>query len=231
MHRFILAAMAAFAFSAAPAHAAFETTTRLTFNSQGPIQDSFSTLFGGATGNPSAPFLNTYGGPDITPGTTLYGGTTTDDFYADAYFFLGVAPSAAPGGTRRLILGVNQNLAGQSFASLFPTYDEGALIDAIVGLNAGTAPAFGQAFQLVSGFQAQFGPQYAFKLDGTGFLTAFSEGTGFGTITTTQTTEYVPDAVPEPAVWLMMIVGCGVVGVALRRRKPGASALSLRTAP
>ncbi|VWX54717.1 PEPxxWA-CTERM sorting domain-containing protein [Novosphingobium sp. 9U] len=229
MHRFILAALAAFLFSAAPAQAAFETTTRLTFNSQATIQDSFSTLFGGATGNPSAPFLNIYGGADITPGATIYGGTTTADFYNDAYFFLGVSDSAAAGGAKRLVFGGNQDLSEQSFATLFPSYSEGALINAIVGLNAGTAPAFGEAFQLVSGFQAQYGAQYAFQLNGTGFLTAFSDGTNFGTITTTQTTETFPDAVPEVATWLMMIVGCAVVGGALRRRQ--FRAVSLRTAP
>lgn len=225
MHRFIMAALSVFLFSAVPAHAGLETTTRLTFNSDGTIVDSFSTLFGGVTGNPSAPFLNIYGGPDIVPGTTLYGGTTTQDFYNDAYFFLGVT-AAGTGGGQHLVLGINQALEGQSFGALFPAYSEDALIDAIVGLNAGTAPSFGDEYKLVSGFQAQYGAQYAFSLAGTGYLTAFSDGVSFGTITTTQTTEYVPDAVPELATWMMMIVGCGVVGLALRARP-----LSLRTAP
>jgi hypothetical protein len=220
MFRTVLMILSVLGLCASPAAlAAVETTSNLTFQSKGTIVDSFATVLGNVTGSPSSPAFTIYGGSDITPGRTLVGGVSTEDYYLDAYFFLGVT-EAVPGAAdaaRHLVLGANQSLAGQSFESLFPTYSESALIDAIVGLNAGTVPSFGQEYAMVSGFETQFAPQYAFSLSGTGYLTAFSPGQDFGTITTTQTVVDVPSGVPEPVTWAMMAIGVGMIG-AMRRR-------------
>lgn len=225
MTRYILTALATMLLGIAPASATTETTTTLTFDSQGAIVDSFATVFGGVAGSPSSPAFTIYGGPDITPGSMRAGGVSTDDFYLDAYFFLGVTPpQAGPGGARHLVLGASQSFAGQSFGSLFPAYDEFLLIDAIAGLNAGTVPSFGKEYALVSGFQTQYGPQYAFDLGGTGYLTVFSPGQDFGTIRTSQTTVTVPGSVPEPGTWVMLILGLGLVGALARQRRPLAQA-------
>lgn len=218
MLRLLTAALCALGLlCASPASAVTEITTNLTFNAKGTIADHFSTAFGAVAGAPSGPAFTTYGGGEIAAGSTRFGAVSTPDFYYDAYFFLGVAEGASPG-TRHLILGANQSLAGQDFASLFPAYSEDALIDAIVGLNAGTVPDFGAEYQLVSGFQADFGSQYAFSLEGTGYMTAFSSGEDFGTIATSKAVS----GVPEPVTWVMMIAGLGMVGAILRRRpQPG----------
>lgn len=216
MVRFVLVAVWAFLLGASPAFAALETTTTLTFDPRDTIVDSFSTVFIGVPGDPTSPVLNIYGGPDITPGSTRFGGTSTSEIVTGAYFFMGV--TGAAGSARELVLGVNQSLAGQSFDSLFPSYSEIALIDAIVRLNAGTAPAFGSEFELASGFQSEYASQYAFGLGGTGYLTAFSPGQEFGTIDTSQTTVEIPGSVPEPVTWLMLIAGVGMIGAAVRRR-------------
>lgn len=226
MLRFVLAAVGAFLLTVSPALAGLETTTTLTFNAKGTMVDNFSTAFGNVTGGPSVPSFNIYGGGDIAPGATRVAAVTTPDYYLDAYFFFGVTEAGADG-ARHLVLGVNQDLAGHSFASLFPTYSQDALIDAIVGLNAETVPYFGAEYKLVSGFQAQYGPQFAFSLAGTGYLTAFSAAESFGTITTSSKTVYVPDAVPEPGTWLMMIVGLGAIGVLARRGGAGMRAPAL----
>lgn len=221
MTRLFLAAIAALLLGVAPARAATETTTRLTFDSSGPIVDSFATVFGGPPGSPSSPAFTIYGGPDITPGSTVVGAVSSSDYILSAYFFLGVTPpSAGTESSRHLVMGANQSLAGQSFAALFPTYDEASLIDAIAGLNAGTVPDFGKEYALVSGFQTQYGPQYAFDLGGTGYLTAFSPGQDFGTIRTSQTTVTVPGSVPEAGTWVMLILGIGLVGALARQRRP-----------
>lgn len=221
MLRRVLSVIGAFGLLAAtPANAEVQTTTTLTFNSLGTLVDSFATVFGYTPGTKTTPAFSLYGGPDITPGETTFGAISTPDFVLDSYFYMGVTGpfSGETSGARHLVLGVNQSLAGQDFASLFPGYDETALIDAIVALNADTAPAFGAEYQLLSGFQSALGSQYAFNLDGTGYLTAFSSGTNFGTIVTKQTIENIPGAVPETATWIMLIVGVGVTGATRRRR-------------
>jgi len=225
MIRFLLAALAALLLGVAPASANTETTTTLTFNSKGAIVDNFATVFGGPTG---APAFTIYGGPEITPGSIRVGAVSTPESTLDAYFFLGVTPPAAGTGLRQLVLGANQSFAGQSFASVFPTYDEASLIDAIAGLNAGSVPYFGKEYALVSWFQAKFGPQYAFDLDGTGYLTAFPIGQDFGTISTSQTTVTLPGGVPELETWAMLVLGIGMIG-ALMRRRPGFRSVSLPT--
>ena len=219
MIRFLLAALAVLLLGVAPASATTETTTTLTFNSKGAIVDNFVTVFGGPTGSPA---FTIYGGPHITPGSTRVGAVSTPDFTLDAYFFLGVTPPQSSG-TRQLVVGANQSLAGQSFASLFPTYDETSLIDAITGLNAGSVPSFGKEYALVSGFQAQYGAQYAFDLAGTGYLTAFASGQDFGTIGTSQTTVTLPGGVPELETWAMLVLGIGTIGALARRRPPSRS--------
>jgi hypothetical protein len=220
MLRFIIAAFGAVGLlGACPASAAVETTTQLTFNAKGAIVDNFSTVFGAFPGSPSGPAFTIYGGGDIAPGTTVFGAVSTPDYVLDAYFFLGVTePEALVGGAQHLVLGGSQSLGGHSFESLFPSYSEDALVTAIVGLNAGTVPSYGAEYQLVSGFEAQYGSQYAFSLAGTGYLTSFSDGEEFGTITTSQTSVNVPSGVPEPTSWIMMSIGLGVLGVILRRR-------------
>lgn len=221
MTRFILAAIAALILGTAPALAATETTTTLTFNTTAPIVDSFATVFGGPAGSAPSPAFTIYGGPDITPGSTVVGAVSSTDYILSAYFFLGVTPPS-PGalGARHLVVGANQSLAGQNFAALFPAYDEASLITAIAGLNAGTVPYFGKEYALVSGFQSKYGPQYAFDLAGTGYLTAFSSGQDFGTISTSQTTVTVPGSVPEPGTWMMLILGIGLVGMLARQQRP-----------
>jgi hypothetical protein len=221
MLRIITAALGAVGLlTTCPARAEVQTTTTLTFNSNGTIVDNFATVFGSFPGGLSAPAFTIYGGPDITPGTTVFAAVSTPDYVMDAYFFLGVSDgkAGAESGVQHLVVGGNQLLAGQSFASLFPTYSEDGLLKAIVGLNEGTAASLGAEYQLVSGFEAQYGPQYAFSLNGTGFLTSFSDSRDYGTIVTSQNSVEVPSGVPEPRTWIMMMLGIGVLGIALRRR-------------
>ncbi|PZQ61040.1 MAG: hypothetical protein DI570_13110 [Phenylobacterium zucineum] len=150
-------------------------------------------------------------------------------------YFLGVSNYGAGDSepTDHLVLALDDTFAagllGFDFSDLFPGFDEVALISALDLVGSpdtpdNTAPnGEGKsqkdlAFDLIGDFSDQirtnggtFGSVDTFSL--VGFSTASSLGGGESSITVVNT------AVPEPAIWALMIGGFGGAGVMLRRRR------------
>ena len=121
-------------------------------------------------------------------------------------------------GPRHLVVGVNNTyattLVGVSFESIFTHSNEATIISALDAIAAD--PSGLDSYTPVVNFEfslslrnAEFGSSDPFT------LVAFSNGQAIGT----GSASVLGAAVPEPAVWVSMILGLGGVGTALRRRR------------
>jgi hypothetical protein len=202
-------------------------------------------LAGAATGAHAQQYINTYqftslfpvtdiniltehvGSGDVTYSFDASPGdnTITNPFPEDPAtrtFMLGVAQDLPgdPAGQKHLVLFTNDGWAESAehiaFGTLFPNTDEDELIAYLQGSGVGPG-----VFGFADG-DAENGPNgdLAF-LPGDSFTEiAFSDGQiiGVGQSTTTPAPTTVPSA-PEPGTWLLLSLGVGLCGLALRRRR------------
>lgn len=134
-----------------------------------------------------------------------------------------------PEGQQHLVLFTNNAWANSAqsiaFGTLFPTINEASLIDALLNLANGTGSEndYGQLFSFAdAGGDPLFSPNgdAAFMFGDDFTAIAFSDGQIIGSGRSFLTPEIA--AVPEPAVWAMMIVGFGAIGSSLRSRRRSA---------
>ncbi len=118
---------------------------------------------------------------------------------------------------------------GEDFSTIFPTYDENSLINDLhtIGSNTDNSTdadrnaAYGELFNFGATVQSLNGLTPA--LGGPLTLLSFSSGSVVGQATSTLVPLGGPPigaAVPEIGTWAMMIFGMGIVGLAMRRRRP-----------
>jgi hypothetical protein len=131
-----------------------------------------------------------------------------------------------PAGQQHLVLFTNDVWAAKAehiaFGTLFPTVNEGDVIAALASLAAGTGttPDYIFLFNFAQDpvLNSPNGDA-AFMFGDTFTAIAFSDGAIVGAGNSYSTA--VGSAVPEPASWVMVIVGIGVIGAAARRRRCG----------
>ncbi len=139
---------------------------------------------------------------------------------------LGVASDLPgdPTGQQHLVVFTNTAFAasaqGIAFGTLFPTSNEAQLIAALLSMANGTG--IDSDYDLLSNFAsgvALTGPNgdAGFGLGDTFAAIAFSNGQTIGT-GLLYATPAPTNAVPEPATWATMMLGFGMIGLALRRR-------------
>lgn len=116
------------------------------------------------------------------------------------------------------------NAAGQSFASLFPGFDEATIIQALEAVGQiGTPPLSQTDFDAfndtLSAFAAAIHDDYAFSVPGWQSVTpgqfsvvSFSDGSIIGSGLVTQTT-----SIPEPSSFVLL--GLGAIGILVRARR------------
>ena len=186
-----------------------------------------------------------YGGSGIQTINQIFGSTNP---ITDALFF-GMAyeghteiitpgPAADPNfppTNSHLVIFMNNsaavNAVGQSFASLFPGFDEATIIQALEAVGQiGTPPLSEEAFNsysdTLSNFATSIQAGYAFNVPGSQdvnpgqfSVVSFSDGSIIGTGTVTQTFQPAA-AVPEPSsLALLGLGGIGAAFSAYRRRR------------
>jgi len=192
--------------------------------------------------DPAGDFLATYTGPhngdlDVLSASAVQNGTSVTltanlngaiGTTAGSVYVWGVNRGA---GTQLLTLGTPSVGAGVSFdavAVLFPNLTgavvtfTGGIASAPVLLAAGAVTGSGSTITGVVPFSL---------LQTTGFAPAnylYNVWTRDGLATNDQIADFAPNAssfianVPEPAAWALMILGFGMTGAALRRRKAAA---------
>jgi hypothetical protein len=168
---------------------------------------------------------NGYG---ITSQYSVPAGTTTigDPFEKfqpiAANFLLGVATDLPgdPPGQQHLVVFTNDTFAASAqsvaFGTLFPNTNETTLINDLV-----TDSNFGDLFDFSNG-DAVSGPNGSIAFGSTDTFSeiAFSTGQIIGTgVSVITQGPPAAGAVPEPAAWVMMIVGFGLTGGLARRRR------------
>ncbi len=211
MRKLIMAAaLAAFAISALPAAA-----TIVIYQTPGAVQPAENVLFQGA--------------PPI--GNTVIGFTNVTNTRVT---FIGTEPLATPSAGQARITGVDGNLSQLSFALdpglgfkevEFNIFGTGAtatqvllsFTDQFGSIFSGTYTiGSGQNYFSARAFDNQFITSVNLALNGSARdVRQFRIG-GIGD----STIDPGGGSVPEPASWAMMMAGFGLVGAAMRRRKP-----------
>ncbi len=178
------------------------------------------------------PFLKSSANPPLLTyflGVASYSGVVTSSALSSVADAVSPNTVALP---QHLVLAVSSAYAaglisgGQDFSTIFPTYDENSLITDLhtIGSNSGNSTddarnaAIGELFNFDATVQSRDGLTSA--LGGPLSLLSFSNATlvGQGVASLVPLGGMTP-AVPEPASWVMMIVGLGIVGYAMRRRR------------
>ena len=152
----------------------------------------------------AAQYLFDFSGTGFFGGTLNGSGTLTTD---DVSFV-----NALNGYTAQTITGISGTFNGSTITGL-------ANVTGSNNLFYLTGPFFvdgnGLGFSTASGVSANLfvtnGTSYRVNTMGAGLLT--------GLVTARVTPVTVAAAVPEPATWAMMLMGFGVIGAALRRRR------------
>lgn len=161
---------------------------------------------------------------DVTPGavTWLLPQAPTPSFFVDDFFFaldgpiLGTFEGTEAGGGQVLFEG---------FAFLADGAGGGFNTFAFIALGGPGAPEFDIPYGVeLSGPQLFTGTAEApvFRL-GVFDLTDSCSGFCTAALADFELTITAPGAIPEPGAWAMIIVGCGGVGAALRRRRATAA--------
>ncbi len=114
--------------------------------------------------------------------------------------FIRLDSTLTPNGGQDGILASIFRVSGSAYSSLYSNTLVGAQNSSIAFAGLSTTLAAGDHLEFVVNRRS------AFNTDGTG-------------LQATITTNAIQSAVPEPATWAMMLLGFGVIGSALRRRR------------
>lgn len=143
-----------------------------------------------------------FGGPN----QTIRGTFTTADTPVDRFGFSALQITGISGTINgQAITGLLDNFGPYYYLTSGPTFLDGS------GVRFNTALASNIAFFHQDGVAADI-----YRVNGNGTISAFGPATS----------RAVSSAVPEPATWLMMLLGFGAAGVAMRRRKSAGTAIA-----
>ena len=134
-------------------------------------------------------------------------------------------------GSSHVFVGLNTTaaaaLVGQSFEQAFG-YDESHIAAALAGASSSTNGNSIPYIDELTAFNRALrnGNYYASADPGLLTLVSFTSGQVIGSVALTDAAGPVPNVAspaPEPSTWAMMIVGFGIAGVGLRRRRIASS--------